>query len=165
MDLFLQHIQQLVYDKCGFTASNLEAEHESSAYEAYRFLVNNKKIIYRKAKTTPTKLGQFVTLWNRNPHTKKIEPFFETDDFDFVVITVQNNEKWGQFVFSKSVLMQQKIVSTKNRIGKLAIRVYAPWDLTKNKQAQKTQFWQLDSFFETHPKIDIEKAKQRYNII
>jgi hypothetical protein len=165
MTAALMYIKKLVYDKCDFEISNLETETESLDYEAHRFLINNKKIVYRKSKITPTKSGQFVTLWNRNHQTKKIEPFFETNDFDFVVIAVEHNEKFGQFVFPKNVLIAQKIVSTKSKVGKLATRIYAPWDLTKNNQAQKTQSWQSDYFLETHAEIDVEKVKRLYNLI
>lgn len=54
----------------------------------------------------------------------------------------------GQFVFPKSVLHEKSLVSKEGHGGKQAMRVYPPWDVTENKQAQKTQAWQLLYFFE-----------------
>ena len=37
-------------------------EEESAEYGACRFSLNGQVIVFRVAKTTPTKIGQFVTL-------------------------------------------------------------------------------------------------------
>lgn len=138
----------------GCPIHNLRLETESAAYEAAFFKVNNLKVIYRKAKITPTKTGQFVTLWKRNS-TGVIEPFDISDAFDCVVINVSNLGKDGFFVFPKSILIEKGVISTPTREGKRAIRVYPAWDKTSNKQAQKTQLWQLDYFLETLDKSKV----------
>lgn len=57
--------KQLVYDKCGFTFANAVSEKESSEYDAYTFQLNDINVLFRSAKITPTKTGQFVTLWKQ----------------------------------------------------------------------------------------------------
>ena len=57
--------KDLVYSLCDFTCSPVVAEIESAEYGAYIFEINGFKIRFRVAKITPTKVGQFVTLWKR----------------------------------------------------------------------------------------------------
>ena len=124
----------------------MKKESESDEYNAYRFLLNCKNICYREAKITPTKTGQFVTLWKRN-QSGIIEPFDDSDAIDFVIVNVRKDQNWGQFIFPKKALLEKGIFSTQNKEGIRATRVYPPWDETTSKQAQKTQKWQLDYFF------------------
>ena len=71
-DLFLT--QKFLFDSCGFQCSTPETEAESADYNAHTFKVNDKSIVYREAKITPTKVGQFVTIWKR---TEKVpSPLF-----------------------------------------------------------------------------------------
>ena len=154
-----------VYDSCTFDFRNLQKEKESAEYEAYSFQLNNKSILFRTAKITPTKIGQFVTLWKRIDK-EPIQPFYFTDAIDLIVISVRKENRVGQFVFPKSVLCEKGIISTSNKEGKRAIRVYPPWDKAINKQAQKTQQWQLDYFLEipVDKPIDRERAKMLYDL-
>ena len=71
MNSILIDAKNLLYDLCGFELSNIEIEKESAEYAAHRFEINNLKILFRQAKITPTKVGQFVTLWKR---TKEKDP-------------------------------------------------------------------------------------------
>ena len=141
-------VRELVYDQLDLECSQPHPEAESAEYSAYRFLLNGKDICYREAKITPTKTGQFVTLWKRNKSSKTIEPFDASDAIDYVIISVRNKELFGQFIFPKSVLLVKGIFSTAAREGIRATRVYPPWDETTSRQAQKTQQWQLDFFYE-----------------
>ena len=163
MNQILTETKELVFDKCGFEISNVKIEKESSEYFAHRFEINNLKILFRQAKITPTKVGQFVTLWKRKKDKDPIEPFEITDNIDLFVINVKTEERFGQFVFPKSVLIEKGIVSDKKE-GKRAIRVYPSWDKTENKQAQKTQKWQLSYFLEIplDKTININHAKKLY---
>ena len=138
--------KEIVYDKTELLITSVEKESESDEYSAYRFLLNNKNICYREAKITPTKTGQFVTLWKRN-QTGTIEPFDYSDAIDFVIVNVRKDQHWGQFIFPKKTLLEKGIFSTQNKEGIRATRVYPTWDETTSKQAQKTQKWQLDYFF------------------
>ena len=157
--------KELLYDSCGYECSLPEKEKESADYGAYSFQLNNKSIVFRAAKITPTKIGQFVTLWKRIGNGP-IQPFDCTDSIDLIVISVRKDNRVGQFVFPKSILCEKGIISTTNKEGKRAIRVYPPWDEAINKQAQKTQQWQLDYFLEipTDGKLNIENAKKLYGL-
>lgn len=155
--------KKLLFDKCNFEFSNIEIEKESSEYCAYRFEINKKKILFRSAKITPTKTGQFVTLWKRKNEKSAIEPFEISDDIDLFVINVKTKTDFGQFIFPKSVLVAQGIITNKKE-GKRGIRVYPLWDLTESPQAKKTQKWQLDYFIEipVDETLDINRSKLLY---
>ncbi|TRW25824.1 MepB family protein [Flavobacterium zepuense] len=156
--------KSLIYDTLGYTFDTLVAEKESQDYSAFTFTLNNLKIVFRSAKITPTKTGQFVTLWKRLSNGP-IMPFNALDPIDLVVISVQKNNYYGQFVFPKKVLAAKGVFTTNCKDGKRAIRVYPPWDVTENAQAKRTQKWQLDYFLEVKEgSVTIEKAKLLYGI-
>lgn len=153
--------KELVYDCCNFESTQPQQEAESTDYDAYHFQLNGKFICYRMAKITPTKTGQFVTLWKRNK-TGIIEPFDFLDTIDFVIVSVRKDDLFGQFVFPKTVLLDKGIFSTSTKEGKRATRVYPPWDETTSKQAQKTQQWQLNYFYTITPDLDLNKFKSLF---
>ncbi|WP_375580688.1 MepB family protein [Marivirga tractuosa] len=157
----LKTIKNTIYDKCGLQFSDFKTEAESLEYDACRFKLNGLNVISRSSKITPKKTGQFVTFWKRN-EDGPIEPFHETDPIDFFVVNVQSEDKIGQFVFPKSILILKGVVSTNKKEGKRAIRVYPIWDIANNKQAERNQKWQLDYFYEIGEKIDFEKVKELY---
>lgn len=136
------------FEKHNFKISNFEVDKESKNYNACTFELNNLKIIFRKSKITPTKIGQFVTLWKRNKQ-KITEPFSVSDEFDFVIIYVKAENNSGQFVFPKSVLIENGIISSDKKEGKRGFRVYPIWENAINKQAIQTQKWQLNYFVKT----------------
>lgn len=140
-------VQKFVYELGGLIIDEFVPEAESQEYGASEFKMNNRNIKFRVAKITPTKVGQFVTLWKRIDNGP-IQPFDMADPFDLVVISVRTAERFGQFVFPKVILCKQGIVSKNGKKGKRAIRVYPAWDIVNNKQAIKTQKWQLPYFFE-----------------
>lgn len=147
-----------IYKPCGLVFTELKPEEESAEYDAFTFKINNQSIKYRAAKITPTKTGQFVTIWKRNGKGP-IEPFHISDDWDLVIISTRNDNKLGQFIFPKHTLYNKGIVSGNEKEGKRGIRVYPPWDKAVNKQAEKTQKWQLDYFIDFTNKNDIDIAK------
>jgi hypothetical protein len=152
--------KEQVYEKCGFECSLPQKEKESVEYGACAFTLNSQSVLFRTAKITPTKTGQFVTLWKRI-EKGPIQPFDDTDPINLVIINTRKDDRLGQFIFPKSVLCELGIISTSRKEGKRAIRVYPPWDLATNKQAQKTQKWQLEYFLEipSDIPIDIDRAK------
>jgi hypothetical protein len=141
----LQLLQETVYQPCGFMLNDIVHHTESTEYGACAFSLNDKKIYYRVAKITPTKVGQFVTIWQRNINGIT-EPFHVADNFDFLIITCKHADNFGQFIFPKSVLADKGIITTASKDGKRGIRVYPPWDATTSKQAQTTQAWQMQYF-------------------
>lgn len=135
------------YNPCNLICKNFEKEKESAEYGAFTFEMNDRRIKFRMAKITPTKIGQFVTLWKRIGDSE-IMPYDREDPIDFFIVSVRKGEKLGQFVFSKKILVEKDIVSNAGKGGKRAMRVYPPWDRTESSQAKKTQVWQSMYFFE-----------------
>lgn len=157
----LLEAKELLYDTCNLECTQPIAEAESADYGAFTFNINKQAVIYRVAKITPTKVGQFVTLWKRSDKGP-IAPFEITDPIDLFIISTRNGSHFGQFIFPKSVLHQKGILSDDKKEGKRAIRVYPPWDSTTSKQAQKTQQWQLAYFvpISNEKPIDFELIKK-----
>jgi hypothetical protein len=157
------YLQQLLSEGDTFKIRQLIIEPESTEYGACQFFLNNFKILFRTAKITPTKTGQFVTLWKRI-EKGPIQPFDSSDSIDFFMISVRKENQFGFFIFPKAVLISKEIITGKKE-GKRAIRVYPPWDITMSKQAQKTQKWQLDYFLEIKDEklFNIELANQLFN--
>ncbi len=157
----MNEINTEMFRKCGLTVSDIITEPESKEYSACQFQIDGRFVISRTAKITPKKVGQFVTFWKRNLNGVT-EPFSETDNFHYYVINVQNENRLGQFVFPKSILIAKGIVSTEKKDGKRGFRVYPVWDAVTNKQAEKTQQWQLDYFYEIDTTIDLKKVVELY---
>lgn len=155
-----------LYNQCGFIVEHFQLDVESKEYNACTFKLNGLNVICRTAKITPIKTGQFVTLWKRILFGP-IKPFDVTDDIDLVVINTLHGLYSGQFIFPRTVLAKHGVLSTKEKEGKRAMRVYPPWDSTGSKQAQNTQIWQLDYFLTigTDNSFDIVRAKLLYSIV
>ncbi|MBX9830677.1 MepB family protein [Candidatus Babeliales bacterium] len=150
--------QEFAYKPCNLSIKNAELEAESQEYGACTFEMNGLRIKFRVAKITPTKIGQFVTLWKRS-QAGITEPYDMADNIDFFVISVRNKEHFGQFVFPKAVLCEKGFVSQNGKGGKRAMRVYPAWDVAENQQAKKTQAWQLAYFFEIKQDKPIDTAR------
>ncbi len=136
-----------IYQSFGLKCSRERVEAESAEYAAMNFQLDNRSVIFRLAKITPTKTGQFVTIWKRTADGITA-PYDVEDVFDFFIIAVRKDAQAGQFIFPKAILLEQGVISQNNKGGKRGMRVYAPWDKAENKQAQKTQQWQLNYFFD-----------------
>ena len=161
----LQLAEKLLYNECGFQLQHLVWNSESANYGACSFELNNKLIQYRVANITPSKIGQFVAIWKRNSEGITA-PFDVSDSLDFMIISVRDSENFGQFIFPKSVLVSHGIISQNEKGGKRGIRVYAPWDKPENKQAIKTQAWQVNYFVEIRENshLDLEFVKKNLSI-
>jgi len=146
--------------------SKLKRNAKSTVYGACSFQLNDMKIEYRVSKMTPTKTGQFVTIWKRSEEGITT-PFDISDDIDFVIITSRSGENLGQFIFPKSLLVQQSIFSQNRKGGKRGIRVYPPWDTVHSKQAAKTQSWQTKYFMTIRDDnaTDFDRVKQLFSHI
>lgn len=143
----LQIADNLIFKKLNLPFENVVLENESQEYAAASFRLNNHRILFRASKITPTKTGQFVTLWKRI-NGGPIQPFDLNDSVDFVMISVRSGKNYGQFIFPKKILGERKIFSKNNIGGKRAIRVYAPWDEANSKQAANTKTWQSQFFID-----------------
>ncbi|NEA52676.1 MepB family protein [Streptomyces sp. SID13666] len=134
-----------VYDVNGFVCSRPVPEPESADYGAHEFTLDGASVRFRVARTTPTKIGQFVTVWKRSPEGP-IQPFDSTDAVDLLVVSSREDQHFGQFVFPRDVLCERDVVSRNGVGGKRAFRVYPPWATAVNRQARASQAWQLRYF-------------------
>jgi hypothetical protein len=123
-------------------------EAESAEYGACRAELHGKHLVLRVAKTTPTKTGQFVTVWKRPHPDAEIAPLDEADPVDAVIIAVADGDgaRHGFFIFSRAVLIERGVMSRAGAGGKRALRVYPPWCAPEATQAQRTQRWQAQWF-------------------
>lgn len=122
-----------------------QREAESADYGAVRLGLNGQRVVFRIAKITPIKIGQFVTLWKR-PCVGTPVPLDGNDGIAFVVISVSDAGHHGQFIFSREILLAKGVMSIGGVGGKCAMRVYPPWSQPVAKQAIKTQQWQARYF-------------------
>lgn len=154
-----------VYDLCGMTCSQPVPEAESAEYAAHAFTLDGLAVRFRAAKTTPTKVGQFVTVWKRSPGGP-IQPFDATDPVDLFVVSTRDHGRFGQFVLPLDALVRRGVVAAADGSGgKRAFRVYPPWVTTTNRQAATAQAWQLDHFLdlpEDRP-VDCARAQDLYH--
>lgn len=159
----LKKIENLFLEEINLKISNLIEDKESQEYFGYNFQAEKLNFKFRKAKITPKKIGQFVTLWKRNSQNIT-EPFNETDEFDFYIIITEEIEKFGFFLFPKNELIKRSIISTRFKEGKRGFRVYPIWTKTENKQAEKSQSWQTE-FFIDFTKNDNEISEKLNSIL
>jgi len=157
-------LREHVFEVCSFKCTLPKKELESSEYHACSFKINERSVRYRQAKITPTKIGQFVTIWKRTTG-ESIQPYDESDHVDLFVVMVKTKSRQGYFVFPKEVLVKQGVFSVNGKGGKRAIRVYPIWDVVDSKLAAKTQKWQLNYFAEIpkNKSIDIQKFKELFS--
>ncbi|MCK0131174.1 MepB family protein [Flavobacteriaceae bacterium F08102] len=163
IDTDLSVLFSTLYRPAGLLVSNFTLEPESQAYKASRYRINSATVISRKAKITPKKTGQFVTCWKRIPNGT-IQPFDHTDPIDFLSITIRFKDRLGHFVFPTDILLENAILSTPLKEGKRGFRVYPPWDQPQNKQAIKSQQWQLPYFFELGPSASKAKVQAVFSL-
>ncbi|EZP58360.1 MepB family protein [Exiguobacterium sp. RIT341] len=121
------YINEQLYMPCRLTPHDIREETQNGAYGAGRFCSGETSIRFRVAKATPTKLGQFVVIWDKDEQNKN-QPFSEDTATDLVVVnTFNDSNRFGQFVFPKGVLKQHKILKTGTIKGKVAMRIYPSW--------------------------------------
>ncbi|MFF8900698.1 MepB family protein [Streptomyces lydicus] len=134
-----------VYEPCGFVCSPPVPEAESAEYGAHSFTLDGLAVRFRVGKTTPTKVGQFVTVWRRH-EGGPIRPFDVADPVDLFVISSRDADGFGHFVFPREVLAERGVVARGGVGGKRGFRVYPPWVTTTSRQARATQEWQVRHF-------------------
>lgn len=147
-----------IYETNGFRILNLQIENESAEYGAAEFALNNRQVKLRVSKITPTKVGQFVTFWKRSLKGP-IAPYNDNDPFDLLIVSARSGKNFGQFIFPRHVLAEKGILSTVDKEGKRAMRIYPPWDIADNTQAKRTQKWQLEWFIDNH---DIDQLRLKH---
>ncbi|MCX4782845.1 MepB family protein [Streptomyces sp. NBC_01264] len=158
----LRAAKELVYDPCGFACSRPVPEAEGAEYAAHAFTLDGLAVQFRVARTTPTRTGQFVTVWKRSPDGP-IQPFDVADAVDLFVVSSRGrgHGEFGQFVLPKDVLRRYGVLSVNGSGGKRAFRVHPPWVSTASRSAAAAQAWQLDHFLHLpgDPPVDPVRAR------
>ncbi len=156
-------LEKLLYDYFKYKITNLIINKESNEYGACLFNLNGIKFLYRNAKITPTKIGQFVTVWKRSDNKITI-PYSLNDALDYYIISVQKDAFMGYFIFPINILHTNGIVSDLNgNGGRRGFRVYPIWDKPDNKQAEKTQKWQISYFLDcSNLSLDNKTTETRF---
>lgn len=145
----LTFVNKIFYEPNHLTINAIREEAQNSDYGAGMFQLNSKSVRFRVAKITPNKIGQFVSLWEKDGDNKN-QAFSYEKATDLLVINTFTSNNFGQFVFPKEVLVKQNILKTATSKGKMAIRVYPRWENPTSKQAIETQKWQLAYFVEVN---------------
>ncbi len=143
----IQKVLDFIFDSKITKITGFIENTEAKEYLGCCFEAGGYKFIFRKAKITPKKIGQFVTLWKRNANNIT-EPLHADDDFDFCIIACEEYPHDGIFFFEKSELIKRNIVSTNYKDGKRGFRVYPTWTMPQNQQAKRTQDWQQQCFYD-----------------
>ena len=163
----LEFINEKLYEPLNYEISELQAEDQNKEYGACTFKLNNKKIRFRTAKQTPNKQGQFVVFWEKDNDNKNTPYKFDKSPELIIITCIHNQEHFGQFIFPKEVLLKQGILKSNNTKGKMGIRVYPIWDQDLNKQASKSQAWQLEYFVDIkiNEKLNTKRINSLYQMI
>ncbi|MGY0498710.1 MepB family protein [Nocardia sp. FBN12] len=144
----------------GLDMSAAVPEVENAEYGAFVSRVGHGTVRFRVGKRTPAKVGLFVSVWQR-ADDGSTQPFADEDGVDLLVITVREEPRVGQFVFSRNALVEHGIVSVAGRGGKRGFRLYPPWSVTENKQAHRSQKWQSAYFLDLE-NLDMRQAENLY---
>ena len=134
-----------LWEQWDLPVANVAPEPEGSEYQAHTLSLASRQAVFRVAKTTPTKVGQFVTLWQRSV-AGPIRPFDTSDGVELFVVQAGVGAGLGMFVFPLAVLARHGVVSVSGKGGKRAMRVYTPDVETTSAQARRTQAWQCEYF-------------------
>ncbi|MPT32296.1 MAG: hypothetical protein E2600_11665 [Chryseobacterium sp.] len=145
MNIELQHLNDLILKELNLQLSEITPDLECEEYSGFNFKINQTNYKFRKSKLTPKKVGQFVTFWKRDLYGKTV-PFDVNDDFAFYIISIEESENSGFFVFPKVILEKENLISSEQKTGKRGFRIYADWHFPNNKQAEKTKLWQTEYF-------------------
>jgi hypothetical protein len=160
----LAAVKALVYDPCGFACGDPSLGDDNAQYGSVSFLLAGRAVTSRVAKLTPTKNGLFVAVWKRGADGAT-HPLDGADGHDVVAISVREGDRFGQFVFSREVLLEHDVMSPDGRGGKRGFRVYPPWVATESRQASATQAWQTRSFLQIDngSAVDLPRALALYS--
>ncbi|MGE8082004.1 MepB family protein [Peribacillus loiseleuriae] len=139
----------------------LKREVQNSEYEGLLLIINKHVYRSRLAKLTPKKKGYFVAFWEKD--TMGINHAYSYENSpEKLIVSVIDNERWGQFIFPKKVLLKYGILKSPKQKGKMALRVYPSWVTELNTNATRTQSWQTEYFIDLSDDFEVEKLKKLY---
>ncbi|MGG5735720.1 MULTISPECIES: MepB family protein [Bacillus cereus group] len=157
-------LDEMIYKPNNLFVTNQKEEKQNLEYAGGIFQLNNRSIRFRVSKITPNKIGQFVSFWEKDASMKN-QAFSYDSAPNLLVITCIADNKLGQFIFPKEILLKEKILKTQNQKGKMAMRVYPIWDKPVSNQAKKSQLWQLQYFVDLSDaeNVAIDKLLKLYS--
>lgn len=160
----IRKLNNIIYKPNKLIITNLKEEKQNAEYAGCLFHLNHKSIRFRISKITPNKIGQFVSFWEKDDNMQN-QAFSYDAAPGLLVITCIDDNKLGQFIFPKEILLKEKILKTQSQIGKMAMRVYPIWDTPESNQAKKSQMWQLQYFVDLsdHNNLPIDKLLHLYS--
>ena len=102
----IRNLDNIVYKPNNLMITNVKEEKQNAEYAGCIFYLNNKTIRFRKSKITPNKIGQFVSFWEKGDNMQN--QAFSYNAADLLVITCIDDNKLGQFIFPKEILLKEK---------------------------------------------------------
>lgn len=160
----LEKIKHYLITASSTACTDWQADAECAQYNGYSFRLGKRCVIFRNAKITPKKTGQFVTLWKRNQDGITI-PYDVQDRVDFFLIITKKDKRMGFFFFDKKAFVEHHILTHGNREGKRGFRLYSSWDEPESKQARQTQEWQSAYFIDMEGRLQEEALTKLRNIL
>ncbi|PEI74035.1 mep operon protein MepB [Bacillus wiedmannii] len=159
----IRNLNNIIYKPNELIITNLKEEQQNAEYAGCLFNLNNKTIRFRVSKITPNKTGQFVSFWEKDDNMQN-QAFSYDAAPDLLVITCIDDNKLGQFIFPKEILLKEKILKMQSQKGKMAMRIYPIWDIPVSNQAKKSQMWQLQYFVDLsdHNNLSLDKLLNLY---
>jgi len=111
----LQQLEDFFLRHAGMNFTPQTRDIECEEYSGYTCLLDTFTIKFRKAKITPKKIGQFVTVWERNAEGITT-PFSISDPFDFyLILTKASSLSLGQlYIHTLLPLEPSFLASTPN---------------------------------------------------
>ena len=162
MDSALSLLDKLVFQQLGLPVTECVKDPLAREYEAADFKLGERFVKFRKAKLTPKKNGQFVTLWKRDAAGIST-PYHTNDRFDCSIIVTEEKQALGFFLFPKAVLAKHAFISTQYKEGKRGFRLYTAWDSPMSKQAAQTKDWQAAYFIQLNK--DTAEIHEKFKLI
>ncbi|NLX81604.1 MAG: MepB family protein [Proteiniphilum sp.] len=143
----IKQLHSSIFHDSDIELTDIELENQNVEYLGARLKLNEHSVRYRKGKVTPTKAGLFVVAWEKDENNVNQAYQYDTAPDNMMVYCEVESHK-GVFLFSKEVLLKNKILASNNQKGKMGFRVYPPWEHLKSPQAQKTQKWQSEFYID-----------------
>lgn len=122
----------------------------NNEYEGIDLIFNQRRYRSRRARKTPKKNGYFLAIWEKDTAGNN-KPYDYENFPDYLIINIIDDQQKGQFIFPKVVLKDKGILRAGDSQGKMAFRVYAPWNKDLNSSAKKAAKWQQAYFVEIVP--------------
>src|SRR5699024_2985894 len=141
----LHYVNRMIYEPNDLIVKSVQEEKQNSKYGAGTFQLSSRTVRFRVANLTPTKAGQFVAFWEKDRNDKNQPYLYEEAPDLFIITTFKNENEFGQFIFSKEVLLERGILKSDLTKYKCQDK-YVHFRLFKNVQFGSEIRYQLCSF-------------------